>query len=375
MKSTSNVPLAAGSIFLLQAILLPLTLSGAGPPREAPGHARFAPRTRISIEGGKWHINGRITYPGAKAEGLLLNVRMVNAVFEDRKRPDFDPQSNTDEFLAALRGYHEHGVRAFTICLQGGMPGYEGAVNSAFESSGELRGEYLSRVRRVVEACDRQGIAVILGCYYQRQDQVLADEAAVRQGVVSVARWIRESGFSNVLLEIANEYPHDGFDHRLLKTGQGQAELIELARRETPGLLVSTSGIGDGKLDREVAEASDFLLIHFNGVPVQEIPDRIAAVRALGGPGKPVVCNEDDKLAAEAARAAEASVAHGASWGLMLLEHNQEFPFTFKGAADDPVVYAKLKELSRGSGDEGKAGTGDARQGDPPRGQLERRPG
>ncbi|MEX2559035.1 MAG: hypothetical protein WD403_03925, partial [Pirellulales bacterium] len=231
MKSTSTVRLAAAFTLLLPAIVLAFAASAAwwpssaGQPGQREPNRDGPPRTRISIEGGKWHINGRLTYPGAKAEGLLLNVRMVNAVFEDRKRPDFDPQSNTDEFLAALTDYHEHGVRAFTICLQGGMPGYEGAVNSAFEPSGELRGEYLSRVRRVVEACDRQGIAVILGCYYQRQDQVLADEAAVRQGVVNVARWIRESGFTNVLLEIANEYPHDGFDHRLLKTAQGQAEL------------------------------------------------------------------------------------------------------------------------------------------------------
>jgi hypothetical protein len=46
------------------------------------------------------------------------------------------------------------------------MPGYEGAVNSAFNPDGSLRPHYLQRVRRVIEACDRQGIVVILGCYY-----------------------------------------------------------------------------------------------------------------------------------------------------------------------------------------------------------------
>jgi hypothetical protein len=57
------------------------------------------------------------------------------------------------------------GVRAFTFCLQGGMPGYEGAVNSAFNPDGTLREPYMKRVRRVIEACDRLGVAVILGCY------------------------------------------------------------------------------------------------------------------------------------------------------------------------------------------------------------------
>jgi hypothetical protein len=77
-----------------------------------------------------------VTYPGAKAEGLLMNVRMVNATFEDRNRDDFDPDANTAAFLAVMPEYVEAGVRAFTFNLQGGMPGYEGALNSAFEPDG-----------------------------------------------------------------------------------------------------------------------------------------------------------------------------------------------------------------------------------------------
>ena len=143
-----------------------------------------------------------------------MNVRMVNAVFEDRRKPDFDPEAITDRFLAHLPDYAAHGVRAFTLCLQGGMPGYEGAAQLGVRPDGSLREPYLARVQRVIEACDRQGLVVILGCYYQRQDQVLADEAAVRAGVVNVAHWIRRSGFRNVVLEIANEFDHGGFDHR-----------------------------------------------------------------------------------------------------------------------------------------------------------------
>src|SRR5262245_42673833 len=56
------------------------------------GQAPSRIRTRVTLEGGRWHINGAVTYPGAAAEGLLLNVRMVNAVFEDSKRKDFDPE-------------------------------------------------------------------------------------------------------------------------------------------------------------------------------------------------------------------------------------------------------------------------------------------
>src|SRR5262249_36532039 len=160
---------------------------------------------------------------------------MVNAVFEDRKRPRFDPEHNTGAFLARVPDYVRHGVRAFTVGLQGGFPGYEGAVNSAFRADGSLRPSYLRRVRRVIEACDRHGAVVILGCYYQRQDQLLKDEKAVKAGVVNVARWIKAAGFANVVLEIANEFPHRGFDHRILRTPRGQVALLRLARKAGPG--------------------------------------------------------------------------------------------------------------------------------------------
>ncbi|MBN1506406.1 MAG: DUF1593 domain-containing protein [Sedimentisphaerales bacterium] len=323
-------------------ILCLLLLSAAG-GLDAASNERYVPCTRVAIRESRWFLNEQVTYRGTRAEGLLMNVRMVNSVFEDRGRPDFDPNANTEEFLAQIPDYVAHGVRAFTICLQGGMPGYEGAVNSAFNADGSLRNSYLRRVRRVIEACDRHGAAVILGCYYQRQDQVLADEAAVRAGVVHVATWITESGFTNVVLEIANEFEHGGFDHLALKTGEGIAELIGLAKRTSPSLLVSASGLGHGRSSDSVARASDFLLIHFNGTRLEEIPDHIAALRKFR---KPIVCNEDQKIGEQGAKAAELCVANGASWGFMHVEVNQHFPFTFQGAVDDPQVYAAIRRVT-----------------------------
>jgi CubicO group peptidase (beta-lactamase class C family) len=272
-----------------------------------------------------------------------MNVRMVNAVFEDRKRPEFDADKNTDEFIAAIPDYVAQGVRAFTVNLQGGFPGYEGAVNSAFSPDGSLRKGYLQRVKRVIEACDRNGVVVILGCYYQRQDQILKDTQAVRAGVVNVVRWIGESGFANVVLEIANEFNHSGFDHAILKKTEGQVELIRVAKKTSPKLLVSTSGLGDGRLPDNVARASDFLLIHFNGTKLDDIPKRIQALKKYG---KPIVCNEDQKYGERAAKAAQLSVRHGASWGFMHEKTNQHYPFHFTGTQDDPAVYRMLKTLT-----------------------------
>jgi len=315
---------------------------------------------------GQWTLNGNVTYPGTPAEGLLMNIRMVNATFEDA-RPvsawpqqlpaSFDPDENTAAFIARIPEYKAHGVRAFTLSLQGGSPKYEGAHNSAFNADGTLRADYMKRVQRVIEACDAHGMAVILGCLYQRQHgaeptrlpRALQDRAAIRAAVRHTAEWIRERDYRHVVLEVANEYAHSGYarwaDGAWLRTAEAQVELIGVAREAHPRLLVATSGMGHGRMPAAIGEASDFVLIHFNNTPLDAIAARIADARTAH-PNKPIIVNEDDKTGADGAEAARLSVAHGASWGYMGAAVNQSAPFQFRGAADDPPVYAMLARLT-----------------------------
>jgi hypothetical protein len=101
--------------------------------------------------------------------------------------------------------------------------------------------------------------------------------------------------------------------------------------------------VGDGRLPDQVARASDFLLVHFNNTPLQDIPRRLSELRSYG---KPIVCNEDQKVGRAGAQAAQLCLTNGASWGLMLEKINQQFPFSFQGAADDAAVYETLRQLA-----------------------------
>jgi hypothetical protein len=55
------------------------------------------------------------------------------------------------------------------------------------------------------------------------------------------------------------------------------------------------------------------------------------------------VCNKDEKTGEDAARALQAAIKAGCSWGYLNAETNQHFPFEFKGLADDRVFYAALE--------------------------------
>jgi hypothetical protein len=82
------------SLAALFLTLLPPLEANQNPAPEAQA-PRYAARTEISVTSTAWRINGEATYPGSKAEGLLMNVRMVNSTFEDAQRPEFDAEANT----------------------------------------------------------------------------------------------------------------------------------------------------------------------------------------------------------------------------------------------------------------------------------------
>jgi len=132
-----------------------------------------ARKTIVSIEGQDFLLNGRPTYAGRSFErmpvqGLLFNSRMVQGIFDDRNPetrarwnyPDgpWDADRNTREFVNAMPLWRAKGLLAFTINLQGGSPeGYSRSqpwINSAFETDGTLRPDYMSRLERILDRAD-----------------------------------------------------------------------------------------------------------------------------------------------------------------------------------------------------------------------------
>ena len=54
---------------------------------------QFAPKTEVSIDGTNFLINSELTYEDCKpeAKGRLMNIRMVNSVFDD-ENPETRPE-------------------------------------------------------------------------------------------------------------------------------------------------------------------------------------------------------------------------------------------------------------------------------------------
>jgi hypothetical protein len=297
--------------------------------------------TVVSIEGAKFLINGAPTYKGRvwkghSIEGLLLNSRMVQAIFDDRnpatrdrwRYPDtktWDPDRNTGEFLDAMPGWRRHGLLAITANLQGGSPeGYSKLqpwYNSALNADGTLDPAYMARLARVLDSADALGMIVILGIYYFGQDQHLNDERAVIAGGDHTVDWLLERRYRNVVVEVNNECNVRAYDHAILRPDRVHELIIRArtrSREKSFPLLVGTSYGGGAIPQANVVQASDFLLLHGNGVNNPErIGEMVRRTRQIDGyRPMPVLFNEDDHFDFDKpSNNFQAAVAEYASWG------------------------------------------------------------
>ena len=311
----------------------------------------FNPKTEISLEGDKFLVNGTptneaTTFRGVSMEGLMMNSRMANAVFDDDNEftrhlwayPDndkWDADRNTNELIEMLPTYKSKGLSCIDVNLQGasplgyyksnpdglsdlmariqtkfpdatepkiwaGLPGTRSQPwnSGAFTENGDLKPAFMKRVAKIIEAADEIGMIVCLGLFYFGQDERISDEKSVKTAVEKATNWILAKGYTNVLLEINNECDVPLYEHEILCPDRVH-ELINLAKsisKDGARLLVSTSFTRRMVPTEKVIESSDFILLHGNGMhdPV-EITNRVQETRnANSYKGQPIFFNEDD---------------------------------------------------------------------------------
>lgn len=290
------------------------------PPVVVPEPEETAPATQTTVgaRGTLWTVNGEPVNAGSSSEGTLQSARLVQGIWDDENDasrhlwmyPDgpWDPERNLAGLIGAMPVYAAHGLDAITVSLQGGSPTrgglpsgtWEGTrqtpVATAFHTDGTLKEAWRSRAARAIEAADANGLVVILTVFYFGQAHRFDDEEAVRRAVLGVTDWLRESGYTNVVLEIGNEmgaYNYGGFD--LLNTTRGLPGLIGEVKARHRGLLVSMSHANTRgrtrEIDQDLLDAVDVLLIHGNTESDSEIKGDVEWLRErFDGP---IHVNED----------------------------------------------------------------------------------
>lgn len=298
-------------------------------------------RTVVGIHGSQFTINGVPTYTAAAGfpaadpniEGTLLNVRAVQAIFDDANYPNggsrahpytsntmgqvfwdypdgpWDPERNLREFLAALPSWRRAGILAFTVNLQGGGPpdgnyGEKNALqphlNSGFDEHGNLKPAYASRLKRVIERADDLGMVVIVGFFYQGSNERIdaaPDDRYAKEAVRQGAAFLKSLPNRNILIEIANETNPQSYSHPIMQPN-GIVDAVLLAQQTVNHEIpVSMSWVGPvpprGSRADAAMRAVDYVLFHTNGETPEAVHERIQAMHRWAGYQRPLLINED----------------------------------------------------------------------------------
>jgi hypothetical protein len=298
--------------------------------------------TRVSFGGADVYLDGQPTYPGrefdgVRVEGLLFNVRAVQATFDDANPdtrghwayPDtgeWDPARNTEAFCAALPEWYAHGIRAFTVNLQGGGPLYVPAVyrgydDNGFFPDGRLKPAYAGRLEQVLACADDVGMVAIVGMFYWMMLLRMENEAAIWRAARATCEFLVRSGHRNVLVELANEIDVvvDHTPYTIFRPDR-QHEMLSVLKAEYPDLLFSTSGggaevaTGRGMPPASLVRSVDYVLLHGNGLRPLGLAAAIEMVQAMPAyrlAPKPIIINEDSPAMPNC----EVAWRKGVSWG------------------------------------------------------------
>ena len=349
------------SILALIALSVLINMVTAAPPG----------KTIVSIVGEDFYLNDKPTYAGRvwqghRIEGLLLNSRMVQAIFDDLNPETaqrwayadtgkWDAERNVREFIAAMPEWKARGLLAISVNFQGGSPeGYSGRQtweSGAFTAAGELRPEFAERMRRVLDAADANGMVVILGYFYFGQSPRLAGDDAAIQATDVATRWLLDGGWRNVIVEINNE-SNPNYRPPILRPDR-VSELIKRVRstKATDGrtLLAGTSFGGRVVPSANAIAESDFALIHGNGAKEPgQITELIRKTRGVSTyEPMPILINEDDHEAFDQpTNNFTTAIAEHVSWGWF--DYRRKGEDLNEGYQSPPVNWGLSSERKRG---------------------------
>jgi hypothetical protein len=171
----------------------------------------------------------------------------------------------TDHLIAQLDEYRRHGVNTVSVYVMGSSGGY----SDPFTPDGNaLDSAHIARLTRIVRECDRRGMVVVAGIFYQRANPPsLRDWDAAKRAVRTVAAALKP--YRNVILNMANEQNSGNYGElpwERVRNIQDVLELARIARSADFGRLIGAGGYDHAKNEAiGKSDAVDVLLFDTAG--------------------------------------------------------------------------------------------------------------
>jgi hypothetical protein len=257
-----------------------------------------------------------------------VNSRMIQGIFDDanpatrqqwayRDTGVWDPQRNTNEFIAMFPTYAAKGLEMVTVGLQGGAPRLTAQHPenvTAFKPNGSLKSTWMYRLDRVITAAAEHHLKVDVSLFYFWQAHRVNTDAGIVRAVTNITDFLVRHGYTNVVVEICNECDNPHYTHANLRPTRVWS-LIELVQERSAGTLATSASFSGGYIPPDsVITHADFVTLHGNGQSPGQITQMVRTVKAKAAyraHPTPIIFNEDSTNLANM----DAALAAGAGWG------------------------------------------------------------
>ncbi|MCK5372276.1 MAG: hypothetical protein KAQ62_27130, partial [Cyclobacteriaceae bacterium] len=198
------------------------------------------PNYIFSVKGEKTYLNDQ--------EIILKGLRLSNALISDE---------TVDETIAQLDTFAYYGLNSFSVYFQGSRFGDV----KGYREDATLDPIYASRMSRLIEAANKKGFVVLVGCLYWSTSKAKWDNWTQKEANLAIANtvhWLKEHDYRNVFVDVDNEgmaLKSNKFDNQ---------KLVKAGKAVDPTCIIATNFKGDPPHEADLAIHHSN---HVNGKP------------------------------------------------------------------------------------------------------------
>lgn len=141
----------------------------------------------FTVKGDKTLLNGH--------EILVKGLRCSNALISD---------SETKELIDHLDTFASYGINTVSVYFMGSRFGDV----KGYRADGSLDPACAARMARIIEAADRRGMIVLVGCLYWSNSKAKREgwtQTEANRAVANTVGWLKENDYRNVFVDVDNE--------------------------------------------------------------------------------------------------------------------------------------------------------------------------
>jgi hypothetical protein len=146
----------------------------------------------FSVKGARTYLNGN--------EFQSIGLRCANALLSD---------NSVNDLVSHLDEYKQYGLNTISVFFMGSRF----SDIHGYNIDGTLNPVYRTRMAKLIDACDKRGMVVLLGILYwgsgmhERTNQYYAGwtQAEVNNAMQNTVKWLRDNKYRNVFIDPDNE--------------------------------------------------------------------------------------------------------------------------------------------------------------------------